>query len=293
MGIRQSIIAPATRQDFAGTRTLEASGAVAKFNIVGTIAGTPKGRVPIASQATPLTVTGAATLLVATRGAATGKNFEATPYYVRIGTAASTFNTSALTAGQSLYLAAGGGLSTTPPSAGGSYRRPVAFCARSHATLGVVIYDPQGMASTGDEATLAVRKATGTITTAQVLALNATPIELVPAPGAGYYVEVVNVHLWLDYNSAAYNGVAAGEDIAIKYDDASGTIIASVETTGFIDQTNDEHRVLAPTGTALHASIPEGNQPIVIHLLAGEVATGNSPIKFEILYRVRSLEFSV
>lgn len=292
MGIRQSIIAPSTRQDFAGTRTLEASGAITKFNIVGLIAGTPKGRVPIASQATNTTVTSAATLLVATRGAATGKNFEAAPYYSRVGTAAETFNTSSLSVGP-LYLSTAGGLTSTPPTAGGSYRRPVAFCSRSHATLGAVVYDPQGMATSGDEATLAVRKATGTITTAQVLALNATPIELVPAPGVGYYIEVVNVHLWLDYNSAAYNGVAGGEDIAIKYDNAAGTIIASVETTGFIDQTNDEHRILAPTGTALHASIPEVNEPVVIHLLAGEVATGNSPIKFEVLYRVRDFAFSV
>tara|TARA_R100001443_G_scaffold14286_9_gene24218 strand:- start:2428 stop:3273 length:846 start_codon:yes stop_codon:yes gene_type:complete len=139
-----------------------------------------------------------------------------------------------------------------------------------------------------------IQQSVGQLSAAQVLALNATPITLVNAPGSGKYIEVVSVHLWVDYNSAAY-AADAGEDFAIKYDDASGSIICSVETdggTGLLEQTNDVHRILYPISTALYAIAPEGNQPVVAHILSGEVVSGDSPIKYRISYRIRTLEFS-
>lgn len=139
-----------------------------------------------------------------------------------------------------------------------------------------------------------VHQAVGELSSAQILALNATPITLVNAPGTGKYIEVVSVHLWLDYNSAAYAADAA-EDFAVRYNNASGSIICSVETdggTGLLEQANDVHRILYPIGTALYAIEPEANQPVVAHMLVGEVITGDSPIKYRVSYRIRTLEFS-
>jgi hypothetical protein len=123
-----------------------------------------------------------------------------------------------------------------------------------------------------------------TITTAQVLALNATPITLVAAPGAGKALIFQGAHLFLDFNSVAYDGIHADEDLSIKYTNASGAQLALVETTGFLGASADARRFVYPASTAAITPVP--NAPLVLHLLVGEVATGNSPLKVRVYYKV-------
>jgi hypothetical protein len=73
-----------------------------------------------------------------------------------------------------------------------------------------------------------------TITSAEILALNATPISILAAPGAGLVNILRSIHI-LKPAGTAYAGVAVGEDLAIKYTDGSGSIAATLETTGFLD----------------------------------------------------------
>lgn len=130
-----------------------------------------------------------------------------------------------------------------------------------------------------------VLQADVTITSAQLLALNATPQTIVAAPGAGLAVvpasPVASV-LMLDYNATAYDGIAAGEDLAFKYTDDAGTELFQVEATGFLDQASDQVRYAAdPTLVT-----PEANVPVVLHMLVGEIATGDSPLKVRFYYRL-------
>jgi len=136
-----------------------------------------------------------------------------------------------------------------------------------------------------------VYKARGTIATASVLTLNATPVALVPAPGSGKIIVPKSLHLWYDYNSAAYAAIAAGEDLIVSYTNGSGEEVARVETTGFLDQTADEHRfVNCKAGVDAVADFePVANAALVLSLLSGEITTGNSPIKFEVIYEIRDL----
>lgn len=126
-----------------------------------------------------------------------------------------------------------------------------------------------------------------TVPAASVLALNATPVTLIAAPGAGKALILVGAELWLDYGGTAYAGIAAGEDLAIKYTDANGATLATIETTGFLDATADAFRYVQPTTTA--AMTPVANAPLVLHLLTGEIITGNSPLKLRLLYRELTL----
>jgi hypothetical protein len=125
------------------------------------------------------------------------------------------------------------------------------------------------------------------ISSAALLALNATPQTLVAAPGAGKALILIGAELWLDYGGTAYAGIAAGEDLTIKYTDANGATLATVETTGFLDATADAFRYVYPTTAA--ALTPVANAPLVLHLLTGEITTGNSPLKLRVLYRELSL----
>lgn len=128
-----------------------------------------------------------------------------------------------------------------------------------------------------------------TITTTELLALATTPITVIAAPGADKAIVVERAVWLLDYNSIAYDNVAAGEDLSLRYTDASGTEIMRLETTGFIDQGNDELRYSYPTvDLSAHALdlIPTANAAVVLDLLTGNIATGNSPLYIRIYYRV-------
>lgn len=127
------------------------------------------------------------------------------------------------------------------------------------------------------------------VTTAQVLALFATPVELVPAPGANRFLNFKGAMIFLDYAGTAYAGIAVGENLVIKYTNAAGdTASSEIETVGFLDQANDEYRWAIPggvDGAVLDRDVTAlANQPLVLHLLVGEIITGNSPLKIQVIY---------
>lgn len=126
-----------------------------------------------------------------------------------------------------------------------------------------------------------------TITTGELLALHATPKTLVAAPGAGFAIIPVSVQLMLDYNSAAYDGIAAGEDLEVRYTNGAGQLVATIETTGFLDAVADAYRHVYPATTA--ATVPVDNGALVMTLASGEIATGNSPLKVRVRYRTVAL----
>lgn len=125
------------------------------------------------------------------------------------------------------------------------------------------------------------RSATINVSSAELLALNATPKTLLAAPGAGKMIILEGAYIFLDYNSAAYADIGASEDLALRYTDGSGEIVATVEATGFLDQTADQRRWVAPTGFS-----PAVNAPLVLHMTTGEVTTGDSPLVVKLKYRV-------
>ncbi|MFQ5472178.1 MAG: hypothetical protein ACE5FA_04740 [Dehalococcoidia bacterium] len=158
-----------------------------------------------------------------------------------------------------------------------------ALVADSSSQLDVV--DVTGSVKLSGE--VAMKVTTADITSAQLLALNATPITLVAAPGAGKAILVDHVCIQLDWNSAAYDGIAAGEDLQITYTDGSGqAATADIETTGFLDSTADAVRCVWPDATldTIGDKTPVANAAIVLSLLTAEIATGDSPLDVQIWY---------
>ncbi len=129
-----------------------------------------------------------------------------------------------------------------------------------------------------------------TILSAEVLALNATPITLVPAPGAGKALvfEGTSIH---KPAGVAYAGVAAGEDLGIKYTGSGGLEVGACEMTGFADSVAAMTRWILPrTGVLAAGTIssisPVEDAPLVAHMLVGEIITGDSDFIFNVRYRV-------
>lgn len=125
------------------------------------------------------------------------------------------------------------------------------------------------------------------VSSAEVLALSATPKTLVPAPGANYALvfEGATIH---KPAGTAYAGIAAGEDLAIRYTNGSGTQLGNGEATGFLDQTTAQTRYMRPwtAASAISDISPTVNAALVLHMLTGEITTGDSPLHVRVYYRV-------
>jgi len=121
-----------------------------------------------------------------------------------------------------------------------------------------------------------------TITPAQMLSLNGgSNIEVLPSPGAGKLLALMNVVYYVDFNSVPYNFAGAlGEAITF--------FIGSVNSFNNIDFSNlnassDLYNVKDPL-TAGNQFSPNSN--LSIQSTSGvTVSQGDSPLKFSILYR--------
>lgn len=127
------------------------------------------------------------------------------------------------------------------------------------------------------------------ITTAQVLALFATPIEVIAAPGAGLAVMPLRMQLFKPAGTA-YAAVAAGEDLVLKYTNAAGAQCSGVvEATGFLDQATAQTRYVGMPGASGATAgdvTPVANAAVVLHLLTGEVTTGTSALIVRVWYDI-------
>jgi len=121
------------------------------------------------------------------------------------------------------------------------------------------------------------------ISSAEILSLHTTPKTLVAAPGAGRALLLQRAVMFLNYNSAAYAGIAASDDLTIRYTDGSGAFLAGLETTGFLDQTADTYADTTNYSPLTVGKIIATNAPLVLSLV-GAVTTGNSPIGARIWY---------
>lgn len=125
------------------------------------------------------------------------------------------------------------------------------------------------------------------ISSAQLLALNATPVSLVPAPPTSFALvfEGAVIH---KPAGTAYAGIAAGEHLSVKYTDASGLQVTEAESDGFLDQTTAQTRFLRPFAAASGAAelAIVSAAALVLHLLSGEITTGNSALHVRTFYRI-------
>jgi hypothetical protein len=125
-----------------------------------------------------------------------------------------------------------------------------------------------------------------TITSAQLLALFTTPISILAAPGAGF-ANVLEGLIAYKAAGTAYGGIDATEDMVVSYTNAAGLAVARVEATGFLDQATAQTRWADAYNAASGASsiTPVENAAMVMHMVVGNITTGNSDLKLRLIYR--------
>ena len=86
------------------------------------------------------------------------------------------------------------------------------------------------------------------VSSAELLALATTAKELVPAPGANKVLEFICAII--KYNAGDTGYTESTDDMVIEYSGGQD-VSASIDSTGFIDQTNDEIRLIPFSATAM------------------------------------------
>ena len=130
-----------------------------------------------------------------------------------------------------------------------------------------------------------LQTATVTVSTAELLALATTPKTLVAAPGADKIVEFLGAKFILNYNSIVYT--EAGDNMAIRYTDASGVIVSdTVECTGFLDQAADIVTNAVVIKDAIVTAAGCVNQALVLDNIGSNFGAGNSEMFVQVRYRI-------
>lgn len=138
-----------------------------------------------------------------------------------------------------------------------------------------------------------IQSAEVSITNAQMLALRATPVTLVAAPGAGKVLEFLGGVLLFD-RTAVYTETT--DNMAVKYSNGAGTAISvAIESTGFVDAAADAVYFVQPiAGTILGVKTLFENLPLVLHNTGdGEFGGGNAAnvVRAKMNYRVWATGF--
>ncbi len=129
-------------------------------------------------------------------------------------------------------------------------------------------YPPQGLGS--------IRQATVRLTNTQMLALRATPITVIAAPGAGKWIQVISGALVFNYTGAY---TETSDNLALRYVDGSGSkASADIEATGFVSATADAITQIRPMAEAILTTAGEiSNAAVCIHNIGdGEFGGGNA-----------------
>lgn len=131
---------------------------------------------------------------------------------------------------------------------------------------------------------------TVTLSPVQVLALNTTPVVLIPPfgtnssnTGINYVYIVEGITARLMYGGTAYTGA---NNLEFRYTDASGTKVTADMANTFINSSTNTFAHVAGIVTAF---TPVYNSPIIVRTPTANPGTGNSKITFVIKYRVVSI----
>jgi len=115
-----------------------------------------------------------------------------------------------------------------------------------------------------------------TITSAEVLSMNSTPINIISAPGSGKVIKILTGFVWVDYNTATY---ASGGQLELRF----GSDIMGTAAVGSITTATDLLSNLYPIAAATTSSL---NQALLLSNVTADFTTGDSEVKIILYYTI-------
>lgn len=131
------------------------------------------------------------------------------------------------------------------------------------------------------------------ITTAQMLALNGSPIQIVPAPGAGLLLVPIRMVGTLVYNSATYACNSAGA--SLRYGTAgAGTSTGFTFSQAFIQAASGTNcQVVNQSSAATYLpATTDYNVPLTLIAATSDPTTGDSDLFVRVYYEVMTVPFT-
>lgn len=122
-----------------------------------------------------------------------------------------------------------------------------------------------------------------TLTTAQILTLSTIPIQIVPAPGVGFALQVIDAMIRLNYNSIAYT---TNPTIAISN---SGSSLYQYSIPRVLGDTITKIGVGANQFSAIGVSQVIENTALMVSVIGVDPLAGNSSINVYLTYGIVAL----
>ena len=142
---------------------------------------------------------------------------------------------------------------------------------------------------------LGLKKAVVEVTNAQLLALQSAAVELVAAPGAGWYNHIEQVLLDYEYGSAAFVKATGGE---LAFNHEGGFAFNQQAFVGLLDATSNQKRLVLLDATGVppapvNITLPEDEAFELVNNGGGEWTTGvGNTLKIAVFYRTLPTEHS-
>lgn len=110
--------------------------------------------------------------------------------------------------------------------------------------------------------------------------MKTSPVIIVSIPGAGKFLEVVSAHIFLDFASVPYDNTG---NTTIQFTSPATICTDIISDAGFNNVASDQHRTIYAAKVA-----PVENTSLSLRTLDDwYTAAGDSPVKVEVLYRIR------
>ena len=137
-----------------------------------------------------------------------------------------------------------------------------------------------------DETTVMI--ASGTIANAAVRTLNATPVNVISAPGAGKFIRVLSCYWRLNYSAPAFDAAAAGDTLVLRSENGSGPILTDDVAGNTIGAASGNYEVIV---AASAEQVVSANKAIVAHITTGEwyAAAGGSSLTYKVYYQILTI----
>lgn len=122
-----------------------------------------------------------------------------------------------------------------------------------------------------------------TVTSAQIKTLNSVPTSLIPAPGAGNMIDIVDAVIQNNYGTAAY---ASGGVIQLSYGTGTTTPASATIAATFLTSPTAKQMIKVAGALASSLSSAVVNTAIYIACATGDFTTGDGTLTVKIAYRV-------
>jgi hypothetical protein len=135
--------------------------------------------------------------------------------------------------------------------------------------------------------------ASGSLVASAVLDLNASPVEMVAAPGAGKIIVIDEIELFMDFGTAAYVRDGGNEELVVQYSGGVDVHAFATATDTFLTSAASARRIIKPviydSAAVNFDPATADNEAVQLYITESNVITGDSVLSWKVKYHTITL----